>query len=486
MKFSISSYFHIALIIGSFYILAIDIQTGIVYLIATLPLLFFTSRWVKLPKKYVPVFLIAAGSIWAFYLVRPLLLVIRPDLFMYPRIGDINNSDHIRVLLQIAVYSLLFLSGLYVAVIVGANKRRYLSPFYDSNKAGLLLKNRQIIIFGAGLIILFDLYLLLGRNIGVSGTYSPLAFIRLFLPLCLIMPVFALYLLKYRRYLTRVERTIVFSLIGLIVLTSLLKGHKSALLSVVEIVFLFYLLEKGNFKISLTKTLFFGGAAVILISVTFPTAMAIRSFMQLHGFSLDIFDVIFESLSCLTDKEFLLGVLDMATGRFCGYDGLLAVNLYKPPELFSIFNELYILKRAVASLVPKFSLEGIGLGKAVGVFYTGHSFDIMHAGALGLFASIILIGKGVLSYFYITFIGILFGIFFSIANKFKGYEPRMLLSIIFSMQLISWMISGNLDGILSSFIVILVHLTFYFSVCWFMYEACKQERNPCHYNMGET
>jgi hypothetical protein len=404
---------------------------------------------------------------------------------MYPRIGDINNSDHIRALLQVAVCSFFFLTGLYLVVTIGANKRRNPAPFFNRSMAGLLLKNKQVIILGAALIILFDLYLLLGCGIGVSGTYSPLAFIKRFLPLGLIMPVFTLYLFKYRKYLMRVERIFIFSVIGLIVLTSLLQGHKSALLSIAEVIFLFYLLEKGDFKISLPKTVLWGGPILILIFVTFPVAMSIRSFMRWHGFSFDIFDVIFVNLSRLTSEEFRLGVLDMVTGRLNGYDGLLAVNIYKPPELNSIFNELYILKCTVARLVPKFHLEGISLGKAVGVYYTGHSLDIKHAGALGLFASIILIGKSIMSYVYITFIGILFGICFNIANKFKGYEPRMLLSIIFSLQLIGWMISGNLDGLLASFIVALVHLTFYFSICWFMYKACRYGRNT-RCNIGET
>jgi hypothetical protein len=478
MKFSISSYFHIALLIGSFCISVIDIQIGIAYFIATLPLHFFTSRWVKLPKEYVPVFLIAVGSIWVFYLVRPFLLVLRPDLFMYPKIGYINNSDHIRALLHLSVYSFLFLSGLYLAVTRGAKKKRPSPLYFDSNKAGMLLNNRQIIIFGGGLIVLFDLYLLLGQNIGVSGTYSPLAFIRLFLPLGLVMPVFALYLVKFRRHLTRVERTLIFSIIGLSVLTSLLQGHKSALLSLVEIVFLLYLFDKGDLRISGRKILCFGAPVIVIAFLLFPIATVIRGFMQLDGFSLDIFGIIFESIKSLPDEKVLLGVLDMVTGRFCGYDGLLAVNLYKPPELHSIFNELYVLKHALASVVPRFYCEGISLGKAVGVYYTGHSFDIKHAGAIGLFASIILIGKGTLSYFYILIIGSFFGMCFRFAVKLgKNYESRILLSIIFSLQLIGWMISGNLDRVLSWFIIICIHFAFYSSVCWFMYKACKPKRN---------
>jgi len=473
MSFPISSYFHFTLALSTIYIVVININVGLSYFIATLPLFFFTSRWVKLPKEYVPFFLIAATSIWAFYLVRPLLLLVRPDLFYYSRTGTITNEGQIYALFQIAIYSLLFLSGLYLAVIVGYKKRRHPSPFFDSNKPGLILKNKQVIILAVCVIILFDLYLLLGRNIGVSGTYSPLAFIRLFLPLGLIMPVLALYLLKYRRYLTRAERFLMFSIIGVIVLTTLLQGHKAALLYVAEIFFLTYLLEKGDFKISLPKILFFGGPVFIITFVTFPVAMSIRTFMQLHGFSFDIFGILFESLSSLADKDFLLIILDMVTRRFCGYDGLLAVNLYSPPELDNIFDVFFILKRAMASLVPKFYVEGIGLGKAVGVYYSGHSFDITHAGALGLFASIILIGKGFMSYVYIISIGIFFGICFNIANKFKGYGPRELISIIFSLQLIGWVISGNLDSHLTAFIVALVHLTFYYSACWFMYKACR-------------
>ncbi|MDZ7696597.1 MAG: hypothetical protein U5R49_06660 [Deltaproteobacteria bacterium] len=485
MKFRISWYFHFALFVCSFYIFAIDIQIGIAYFIAILPLFFFTSRGVKLPKEYVPVLLIAAGSIWAFFLLRPLLLVVRPDMFYYPRIGNINSTDHIEVLMQVFVYSGLLLLGLYVAVTIGANKKKK-GQYFESDRSGLLLKNKPLIILGAGLIVLFDLYFLLGLNIGVSGAYSPFAFIKLFLPLGLIVPVLALYLLKFRRFLTPIERAIVFSLMGLVILTSLLQGHKSAFISVAEVVFLFYLLEKGNFKISLPKTLFWVGSIVILMLVSFPVATAIRGFMKLDGFSFDIFSIIFESLKRLSDEGFLLSILNRITGRFCGYDGLLAVKLYVPPEIYSIFDEIIILKRLGASLIPKFYIEGISPGKAVGMLYSGHSVNIVHAGALGLFASISLIGKGFVSYIYIVFIGCFFGICFRIANKFKGYEARMLLSIIISMRLVGWLISGNLDANLKSFVVIVLHLTFYFLVCWLIYKVCRPKRKLWKYNLGET
>jgi hypothetical protein len=471
LSLTASTYFHIGLLVSGLYVSLSDPRIGVCYLAASLPLFLFTSRIAGVREKYRPVFLIGSFGIWVSYLVRPLLLVSRPDMFLYPHIGTIEDLDQIQALLQIAVYSFIYLLGLYLAV-TPQLRRRTLSfnrPLRTDKKKSLLLKNKQLILLGIASVCALDVFFLLVLNVGVMGTYSPIGFLTQFFPFTLVIPVAIVMLAKERKHLSNSYQVLLFLIVLLTALTSLLKGSKAALLNIILVFLVLYLFVRFNAKVSVAKSAVLLGAMVILVLVTFPLATAIRYSTAEFGVSVDVFQAVLTSFNQI-DSDFLLGILDMSTSRFNGYDGILAINLYVPADLNKTFSVLNILGQVTADLIPKYSVEEINMGKAIGMFYTGHTLDVMHAGALGLFASIGLIGRGLLSYFYVLMIGTAFGLCFRAASLLRTPESRLIFLILVSMQLLSWTMSGNIDTLLSSALLTFSHLFFYFSVVYVIYE----------------
>jgi hypothetical protein len=190
-----------------------------------------------------------------------------------------------------------------------------------------------------------------------------------------------------------------------------------------------------------------------------------------EGYSLDLGPIIIEGLSAgvRLDGEDLFYYGSLITRRFNGFDGLLATNLNRPNALVDAFNPVNTTFRVVEKLIPRFSgSSGMPSGRAVGVFYSGHEYDVQHQGAVGMFGALRLMFGPVGAYFGAGLIGLFWALFFRLSELWRHPDARLLLQMIGAMNVVAWVMSGNFDETASAFIIALAHLVFYAGLVVFM------------------
>ncbi len=471
----ISSSFHYGLLLSALYLSTVELIIGFVYLIAALPLFFFTSRFAKIPQEFFALFFVVSGGIWAVYLFRPLFLISNNDSFLYPLVGSINVDDHIRVLLQIALFSTIFLTSLYIAIFFPIRKKRAIrqDAITKKIKSNFLIRVKQPLILFMLLLLAGTLLLMLCLGGRFSAQTSLAAIIMLMLPLQMIIPLTLFYLIIYKYRLNYSERLFLSLILTVSVIINFINGSKAALLQVIMYVVILLLFVKGNFRSSIKKNFVSVLGLCLVLTLSFSLATAIKYF-SLGAVSFETAVNMFYSALNFSDSGVFSSMIDKITGRFIGYDGLLVVNLAVPEPLLKIFNEGYILNHAIDKLVPGWSVPGMSLGKAVGMYYTGHTLEIKHAGGLGLFATLFIVGGSIGSYMYISMLGLLWGVLFRVINGLSiTQQNKKLLSSIFCVQLVSWIISGNLERSISSFIILIVHIMFYYLFFMFLSQSIK-------------
>lgn len=275
----ISSYFHYGLLLSAVYLAIYEPLVAFAYFIATLPLIFFTSKFAKIPERLFLIFFTSCGAIWVVYLIRPLFLIPNNEFFSYSRMGAIDAGNHISVLLQISLYSTLFLTSLYMAIFFRAKKNISLKQGDSIKGERLPIKKiepnfltiaKQPLILAMMFLVVFNLLLKLVHGNRMSAETSLGAIIELLLPLSIIAPLSVFYLIFYRNRLRSLEWLSLFFILAIIVCTGFVDASKAAFLQVIMFIFVFMGFKRGNFKISIKKAFILIFSVVAVLFISFP------------------------------------------------------------------------------------------------------------------------------------------------------------------------------------------------------------------------
>jgi len=471
------------LLICFFRALYVGAEFGFSYGTACLVLIVCSSKiFTRSSVYYQSFYIMAAVAIWAFYLIRPLLLVSNPHHFSYPNLGQVNYDMQVDAVFQIAVFSLCFFCGMKLASLLLPVRT------YVNTQKSIFVSSRQLIIFGIFLVFLFKVYLFLGHSSAMSGRSSGFTVIAMLLPFNLVLPTVLVYLLLHKAALSKFDDILLVLLLLLYPILALAEGHKSALLSMLFFLVIVLLIKHGDYRFSMRKLALIG-MFLPLIVLSFPLATTLGGSIGKLGLN---YQVLINATSILNyvalDSEIWELLLDRITTRLVGYDGLIAAGMEFPKEVTYVFNIENIVKLAIAKLIPGYTVPGISMGKAIGIFFTGHSSDVQHAGALGLFGTLKVIAGSWGGYMLAACFGFLFiGIYVAMVNFNRSKDSSQLIQLLLIAQMVAWISSGNLDNLLQSMIVVIIHLVLFGSMVLFMhYALISKHKKGAHPNVQEN
>lgn len=457
----VSQYFSGVLLLSSALVFFESISFGLSYLAATLAIL-VPLHFFRVPKRYYFTVLLAAGTVWLTHLIRPMVLFIQPEGFLYPRIVTVNGPLVNATLLRIAGMGFALLLGLVVGYRLLGRSR----PVEDADEAErrpLLLTMRSVVQAGLVLAVLFKAVVLLGFGVGFrSGAPDPvLSIASRFLPDYLVYGLVVLYLGKYRHRIGAMERGLHVALLAGMAVLGLLQGSKAFIAQILLALFVFYLAFEGDFKIRVRHALVMAVVGVVVLVVSFPLAMSLRRYVQTEGYDLGVVTAAGEGLAQMAQPEEAAYMAAWISSRFIGFDGMLATEASLPPEFLRVFGLSETLHRVQGRLIPLDQGAGsLSSGRAVSTYLIGHPEELRHSGGVGLFAASRFMG-GPLGGFAIVFLfGMGWAAYFSLSDRVRSSDARFLLRYVGVNGIIFWTMSGNADYLVPVLVVTVAEILF--------------------------
>lgn len=482
MHLKLTEWFLVLNLISTLYVLSLDASLALFYS--------FASACVALPVYFVArvssrentaCFILMGSLLWITYLLRPMVLIPNPELFTYSAVLGVAQSEDMRMsLIKVGFCSLSLMSGLYVGFLftnyfikkkpknsLQLDLSNHFSGKYGFSKDNFLLKKKNKVTLVIFLLIILDGVAKLILNVGLKtqfsdGPSSLNAILRIILPQFLIYSFIAILLLKYK-----VKKRILSVFLLLFFLLDLISGSKGAFAEIAIILFAVNVFLTGNVKIKLSSTLSIVGASVFAMFVTFTIANTIR--FSSSGYNGELFSLVFDSISQAFSSDAALEFSNSVTGRFIGFDGLIATEMYSPSFLTDVFELLSTLSRALSKINPLDSGGGaVTSGKALGLVYFALDDDFAFAGAVGLFGALqLMVGS---SYLYVASAGagIISSSLFNLGNKFKSSDFSISFLCLVVLLFTRSIMSGNLDISISSFVVNVFSLFAYWIMLSFL------------------
>lgn len=479
MNLRFSEWFLALNLVSIIYVLSLDISLGFFYSFASAGVaipVYFGAR-IKNQRKQV-CFLLLGFLVWITYLLRPLVLIPNPELFTYVALlGEPSREVMQIALIKTGVCSVCLLSGLYAGLSIinpfskKRKKKKKRQAATDQNPLVRTIKKEDVFLYKnkskitliiAGLACI-DAIAKLVLKIGLKtqfseGPSSLNAILLIILPQFLIYSFISILILKYKvKSKPLIASLIVFFLLDLI------SGSKGAFAEIAIMLFSVYIFLNGNKKAKSSAVLLALAISTFAMFLTFTIANTIR--FSASGYDGQLIALITDSISNSISVDAIVELSNSVTGRFIGFDGLIATEIYQTPLLAEVFDFLNTISRVISKVNP---LDGGGgsitSGKALGLVYFALDEDFSFAGAVGVFGALQLMAGSTYLYAASIGAGFFYSGLFNLSSRFKSSDFSMSFFCLVILMITRSVMSGNFDLSLSSFIINIFSLFFY----WFI------------------
>lgn len=457
----VSQYFTAVLLASSALVFFESPTFGFAYLAAAASVLVPLHAF-RVPRRYYFTVLLAAGTIWLTHLIRPMVLFVQPEGFLYPRIISLDGTLVTSTLLRIAVMGFALLAGLVAGYrLLGG---REAGSTDEEGRRPLLLSLRSVVQLALVGGVLFKAVTLLAFGVGFrSGAPDPvLSILSRFVPDYLIYGLVVLYLGKYRHRITPAERLLHLALLGAMATLGLLQGSKAFIAQILLALFVFYLAFEGDFRVKVRHAALLGVAGVVVLVASFPLAMSLRRYVQTEGYNLGAVSAAARGLAEVARPEEAATVAAWISSRFIGFDGMLATEASLPPEFLQTFGLTETLHRVQGRLIPLDEGTGgsLSTGRAVSTYLIGHPEELRHSGGVGLFAASRFMGGPVGGVLIVFLFGLGWAAYFSLSDRVRSSDARFLLRYVGVNGIIFWTMSGNADYLVPVLVITVGEILF--------------------------
>ncbi|HHH53350.1 MAG TPA: hypothetical protein ENK91_06805 [Bacteroidetes bacterium] len=458
MKFSVYTYYLLILSIFTGIVLMKDLMLGgefVYFLIINIVVLKLAKGIYK-----VPVFFFL-GTIFLSYFLRGFVIYFDFSSFTMYKVYPVSKEISLKIFDDVLIAVSLFSIGYLIASV---KYSKYRKKGLDNNYSQAFLSSfGTIMLLLTGLLVL-KLGLYYGLGIGRKGfeNNGSVGFLLRLIPLDLPFVISVLFAFKYFDRLSIGQKMVLLVLTFGFSYSVLITGSKSFLM-IFAVAYLVYLLYSGQ-KIGLLAFSILLLIGVVLTGFSFAISRAMKYSFVFKDFT--TIDIINLSLKILKE-EGLPEILKNVTIRFNGFDGQLKyfgmvdsfneLHLHRLEQIFSI-KEIGL--RIVEGVVPKLELTStVTCGRGVGMYAEGVPASKIYAGALGILASVALMGKGAL-YGLMFFLGIFVGYVFKLIGYIKNPDLKFIFFFFFIFFTMNLAMSGNFDALLIQLIIKLAVLVF--------------------------
>lgn len=464
VRFRISSYFTLAVAATALVVLVQDGRVAVVYAVACAAVV-APLYLLRVPRRFFFVLLFAMTAIWLTHHLRVPFLLAYPEGFKYSRVGMVTPDLIRETLWQLTFGSILLGLGLWVGFRSFTSRLESEAGSTEKASRPFFVRASALLAVVVVVILFARAFLQLGLGLETKNVETAtFGFLSQLLPDFLLFPVVIIYLLKYRRRITRFERSIfLVTLIGMLVL-SVLSGSRSGFARLALAIFIFLLVERGDFRIGAFKVAILGVIGAWLLILTFSVAGPIRGYFASGGsYGLGMHQFVTAGFQRALNEEALPVLGSAVSSRVSGgMDGMLAVEQYRPGILLDAFTPQRMAAKAAEKLIPQYNPAwAVSTGKTIGVAYAGHSWDQRHSSNLGLFAALRMMFGSPGLYLACFVVGLFWAVYFRLVEVFQDPDFVLLLHFIGLQQVMGWVISGNLDIIIPGTIINIVLLLTY-------------------------
>ncbi len=446
-----------------------DYEIGLAYTLASACLV-LPIYVLRVPQRFFYVMLFAAISLWVTHMLRPLVLLVDMDLFKFPIVGYIDKNIMIDALFKIAQFNVLVLSGLFLGFKAYALQPNKVPVLASEFKMPFFLRGR----FGMNVLLIFffllKLFLIVAFNLGSRGEQADasIGFILRLMPDFLIYPICLLYLARYNKQLKR--RQVAFYAIMLLGYSGLvlLQGSKMSLALTGFAVFIYYLSDKGDFKVHLLRAITLGAFGALIMVFSFVLGSSLRYYVRSYGFNAGLITHLADEASTVTASDKSFEYADDITSRFLGFDGVMVTDMYQPAELRRVFSPVNTLNRILDQLLPFYAAQGnLTSGRAVSIIYMGFSDTHTHTGGVGLLGALVL-----MSGTWAIWLGFLLGFgvaaYFAFSERSGSRDLSFVLYYVGLYFLINIIMAGAMERNIALALINVIHVFFYYFMIRFV------------------
>ncbi len=435
----------------------IDVRLFLPYAIAAVALVAsFRVLRVRQDTGSLPLFV--AGSLALVYFVRPLVLAGVPGLFMYPALGSVGAPQIAHALRWLTVLA----PALVFGVIVGLRAARHRGVVSNptTTPGRYLLRGRLIVDALLVVTLAAKAVLTLKYSVGVRGVQAETSFgflLRL-VPEALVYPVLALMLLKYRRTLTRVSVAwytfVLFSLSALV----FRQGSRIFVFELLVLLVLYSLLKRGDFRIRVPRALMISVVSALALLGSYILGTAARQIIRGRASFNDVAVLSMEPSEAHKIPGLVWFEGLWATRRLQGFDGMLAVNRQRSPQVLRAYRPTAFAERFVDQLLPMSGNGPMSTGKVVALYYSNLSPDAKTAGSLGLIGTLqLMLGRwGML--FGLFGLGVGIGIVWRCGDWIRDPDARFVFLFVTAYHVLWVVMAGSLDMIGARYVTALLQL----------------------------
>jgi hypothetical protein len=403
---------------------------------------------------------VVIGALLLSYFLRPFLLYDHAEIFSYRDQFNIGIEDMDRSIRDNLEGTILLSFGFLTTVFLG---EKLVRPVKIAPAQFLLSYKTPLMVVMLALILLYA-FLLFGLGIGHKGekVSSSLAFLARLIPRDLIFGVAFIYLVKYRKQLSFSFTALIVVSISLFSLTILATGSKS-FVAILGFAFGTWLIF-NKVKVPLLYFLLLAVSGFALISLSFVLASSVKVSYKL---GLDSSTFFFLAWNMLLQTPITTFMEDI-TSRFIGFDGTIVVNkvyadwhtnfVDKLEEAFSLKEVIY---KTLGGLVPNLKLSStVASGVAVGRYIQKLPDELAYAGAVGIIGGFKIMNLAL--YKVLLFVsGVIIGLYSILCSRVRDADLSFILSFFMTYSVLFYIMSGNLDLILTLFMTKIVLLFFY-------------------------
>jgi hypothetical protein len=461
----ISSYFAAVVAVVAIVVMIENLRVGLPFAIASAATV-APLYWFPVPKRYFYIPLFMTTTLWATHLTRVPVLTVAPDLFLYPRIGPVAPSVLAIVLLRYAAYSILLFLGLSLGFRAFSPRDAAQLQEHSEPKPPLVRASVVVALVCLG-IFLARAILQLGLGLYTKNVTNPkFGFLSQLLPDGMLYPMTILYLAKYRRRIPIFESFIFVGIAAGMVGLTLISGSRRSIATLGLALFIYFLAYRGDFRIRFSRMILLVGSGLTLLMLSFALARPIRNYLAANGgYSGELFSVIWRGARNAFQPGAATFLANAVSRRVSlATDGMLVVEMYRPESVIGALSPVRTAQRVVAKLVPHYRPpdNALSSGKVIGMVYSGVSVEEEHAGAVGLLASFNLTFGRWFSFAAILILGMMCAAYFGITARIREPDLVYLFHFIGMQMIFSWILAGNLDGMVASTVVNFTLLSLYF------------------------
>ena len=476
MRVSIITYYEGILLLSAVVALSKDFGLGVYYLVFFLINVIALRLISKSNSMLIPLFIILL-FIYLAYFFRGFFLYDNWDYYLYAFKTPTYGNDALLLGLKQATVGTLYIVGGYMAVVFAG--RFYWHDLSSVRIPGMLVKNYILIILFLLALIALWFFLIVGLGIGVKGdpSGSGLAFVYRLIPRQLPFALVVLYLTKYLQFLSYPQRAMVVILGLMTMMAVLLTGSKAFIISFAICYMIYLLLEVARVKVINLVLLSLAGVAVFVYSFAISTAVRYSGLVEGN-----YIDFMLRTWDIITTIDYTV-ILSEVTARFNGLDGQMVYEIMSARSDSSLelasksFSTKTMFLNTVDGVIPGVNFTNtLTCGKAVSYYIQKVPFGEAHAGAVGIFASFRLMSSNYIMYILsLGMFGAVAALIFGFIKKIRSYDLFYLVFFYTVYTLLGVVISGNLDSILSKFIIALTIIFVYFFFLKYTGQLVKEQ-----------